>query len=240
MIRQRQTVTQFIDSVEENEFRDAGLFRLAIKESGSLFRYNLGPRSEGFVLCPVCGFSEPQVGSKADGKHKRLRVFSGARTCDKQPWKSISYGHEFQSYCLIARPTTVPASIESLAYAIQHGICRVIDVETYDIGVSWRWLGQKREDPLTEIILYDLTPGGAGFVKEALESWPDVLKASQTLCSECSCQTACYECLKTYSNQAYHDKLNRAKGKPGAPETLEVVRDRAAGGVKAASDPAVA
>ncbi len=209
LIRQRQTITQFIDSVDDSEFQDRAMFRLAMKENGRLFRYNLGPQGRGFVLCSTCGFSEPEISSKADRKHKRLRIFSGSPTCEKQTWKSICYGHEFQSYCLIARPTAHPPSVESLAYALQRGICRTLDVEAQDIGVSWRWLGQKNEQPRAEIVLYDLTPGGAGFVKQAMESWSEVLQESKKLCSVCGCEDACYDCLKTYSNQAYHEKLSR-------------------------------
>ena len=210
LVRQRQTVTQFIDSVDDADFKDSGFFRLAIKESGNLFRYNLGPQSRGFTLCQYCGHSEPQISLRAEKKHRRLRVFSGNRNCEKQPWHEISYGHKFQSYCLIARPAVAPPSVESLGYALQRGICKVLDIEAQDIGVSWRWLGQKNATPRAEFVLYDLTPGGAGFVKDALASWDEVIAASKMLCRACTCQNACYDCLKSYANQAYHEKLNRA------------------------------
>ncbi len=209
LVRQRQTVTQFIDAIEDSQFRDAGLFRIAMKVDGKLFRYNLGSQGQGFALCPSCGFSQPQINSRADKTHRRLRMFSQNRTCDKQVWRGISFGHEFQSYCLIARPLASPASVESLAYALQRGICKVLDVESYDIGVSWRWLGQKSSAPRAEIVLYDLTPGGAGFVEEAFNNWSDVIAASKAICEKCNCLAACYDCLKNYSNQAYHEKLNR-------------------------------
>ena len=43
LIRQRQTLTHFIDSIAESSFHDSGLFSIALKEDGTLFRYNLGP-----------------------------------------------------------------------------------------------------------------------------------------------------------------------------------------------------
>jgi hypothetical protein len=209
LLRQRQTVTQFIDAVEDPEFKDNGLFRLAMKEEGSLFRYNLGPQARGFSLCPTCGSSEPEISSRTERKHKRLRVFSGTASCGHPLWRQISYGHVFQSYCLIARPIAPPPSVESLAYALQRGICRVLDVESQDIGVSWRWLGQKISRPRPELIFFDLTPGGAGFVKQAMDAWASVVTQSAEICSQCTCEMACYDCLKTYSNQAYHEKLVR-------------------------------
>ena len=44
-----------------------------LKPDGTLFRYNLGPRNEGFVLCPTCGCSAPRREFKKGAKHQRLR-----------------------------------------------------------------------------------------------------------------------------------------------------------------------
>ena len=57
LIRQRQSITHFIDSVNDERFKDMGQFRVALEENGLLFRYNLGK------------------------KHKKLRVFSGTAYC---------------------------------------------------------------------------------------------------------------------------------------------------------------
>ena len=108
LIRQRQTLTHFIDSVEESSFREQGLFSIALKEDGTLFRYNLGPENKGFVLCSSCGYSEPQRGFKAGKKHKKLRILSGGADCTSSFWtRPLAYGHEFRSFCLIARPRSL-------------------------------------------------------------------------------------------------------------------------------------
>ena len=41
LVRQRQTIAHFIDTVEDSRFVEQGLFRLSLKENGKLFRYNL-------------------------------------------------------------------------------------------------------------------------------------------------------------------------------------------------------
>jgi hypothetical protein len=47
-------------------------------------------------------------------------------------------------------------SVESLSYALQKGVCHVLDLEPGDVGVSRRWLNQPGEsDAGVEIILYD-------------------------------------------------------------------------------------
>ncbi|MDQ3009904.1 MAG: DUF1998 domain-containing protein [Acidobacteriota bacterium] len=211
LIRQRQSLTHFIDSVADSDFQDFDLFQLALKESGKLFRYNLGPGNDGFILCPACGHSEPKRGFKAGKKHKRLRASSGSFECAETPWtKPLAYGHEFKSFCLIARPNASVLSIESLAFALRKGLCRMLEVESSDIGVSWRWLANRRQgDKKAEIILYDLTPGGAGFVQEGINNWSQVVEQARESCEKCDCEQACYDCLKDYSNQSYHDQLNR-------------------------------
>lgn len=210
LIRQRQSLTHFIDHIEESNFHNAGLFHLALKESGTLFRYNLGPKNEGFILCQNCGCSEPHSVYRHGKKHKKLRSFGSVTECpNDQLWVKLAYGHQFQSYCLIARPAQRPDSIESLAYALQRGLCLALDLETSDIGVSWRWRGNTRDESGCEIIFYDQTPGGAGFVKEAFGDWKKVTIAAIQVCKECNCEHACYDCLKSYSNQSQHQNLNR-------------------------------
>jgi ATP-dependent helicase YprA (DUF1998 family) len=214
LIRQRQSLTHFIDSVDEASLQDMGLFRIDLKEGGKLFRYNLGPQNKGFMLCKDCGCSEPMAGFKAGKKHKRLRPAQGTMDCSTElPWgtnKGVAYGHQFESFCLIARPNLINPPIESLAYALQKGLCRLLEVESADIGVSWRWLSNKRSGTSqAEVILYDHTPGGAGFVREGFENWQEVIAKALEICENCSCDIACYDCLKDYSNQSYHEILNR-------------------------------
>jgi hypothetical protein len=212
LIRQRQTLTHFIDSVEESNSQDAGLFTVALKETGALFRYNLGPENKGFMLCPSCGYSEPLRGFKVGKKHKRLRASSGTMDCvNDLPWtKPLAYGHQFQSFCLIARPTASTTSVESLAFALQKGLCQLLDIEPSDIGVSWRWMANRTAGGVrSEIILYDRTPGGAGFVRDGFDNWAQVVEQACKICDTCTCEKACYDCLKDYSNQSYHEQLNR-------------------------------
>lgn len=211
LVRQRQTVTHFIDHVEESSLQDHGLFQLALKETGTLFRYNLGPEHKGFMLCQDCGCSEPLRSYKAGKKHQRLRASSGERMCNnEQPWtKILAYGHRFQSCCLVARPVSMPVSVESLAYALQRALCTTLDIDAFDIGVSWRWLAGKNKLPACEIILFDHTPGGAGFVRDGFDNWDKVVAKAKELCEGHICERACYDCLKSYSNQTHHEKLDK-------------------------------
>jgi ATP-dependent helicase YprA (DUF1998 family) len=63
----------------------------------------------------------------------------------------------------------------------------------------------------SEIILYDRTPGGAGFVRDGLNNWAQVVEQAGKICGTCTCEKACYDCLKDYNNQSYHEKLDRRR-----------------------------
>lgn len=70
-------------------------------------------------------------------------------------------------------------------------------------------LANKADRAGIEIVLYDQTPGGAGFVKEAYENWDQVVKKTLVSCNACICEKSCYDCLKHYYNQSYHERLDR-------------------------------
>ena len=218
LLRQRQPLTHFTDRIEESQFAPHGLFTLALKKDGSLFRYNLGPRNEGFVLCPACGCSKPKREFRPGQQHKRLRPYARNMNCTNAnlygvAGLGVAYGHEFHSFCLIVRPLKQPESVESLMFSLQKGLCQVLELDTSDIGVSRRWLNKRTaENAGIEIVLYDRTPGGAGFVEEGMNRWDEVVAAARSLCETSpthQCEAACYDCLKDFGNQQHHDALDR-------------------------------
>lgn len=60
-------------------------------------------------------------------------------------------------------------------------------------------------------MLFDSVPGGAGHVKRVYEELTSVFEAAyQRVNSDCcGPETSCYECLRNYRNQPYHDELQR-------------------------------
>ena len=211
LIRQRQSITHFIDSVSDAEFKAIGDFQIATKEMGALFKYNLGAANQGFVLCPQCGFSDARQSVNWSASHLKLRAFSKDNKCANEHfWRqSIAYGHRFQSFCAIIRSDRPWQSVESAAFAIKRAMCAELDVDVFDIGVSWRRRSGAGKGAIPEIVLYDQAPGGSGFVKEALNIWPNVVVRVAADLRSCECERACYDCLKDYSNQAFHELLDR-------------------------------
>ena len=218
-VRQRPSLTHFIDVVRESDFEDYGLFKIALKDDGKLFRYNLGRKNEGFVVCDKCGFSVFKKNYKPSQNHDRLLNIGDTKECDNKnlmgKFKGLAFGHQFESFCLVVRPQekiTNPELSVSLAYALHKGLCRVLETETSDIGVSGRAVTNRQStnaDENTEFVFFDKTPGGAGFVKEAKANWNKIIAETLQICSCCNCEKACYNCLKDYYNQSVHDYLDR-------------------------------
>ena len=63
------------------------------------------------------------------------------------------------------------------------------------------------------MVLYDTVPGGggAGISQKIFEHMPEVAAAALERVQQCSCgiDTSCYQCLRSYSNQRYHEELRR-------------------------------
>ena len=74
-----------------------------------------------------------------------------------------------------------------------------------------RWLPIPVGDEMWQLFLYDPMPGGSGLLEQFIDEWSDVCDAAQNLLGSCpsACSTSCYDCLRTYYNQFYHDELNR-------------------------------
>lgn len=93
----------------------------------------------------------------------------------------------------------------SLTYALLAAAALVIDVPRNELDGLFRPLNNRS----TEIIIYDNVPGGAGYSKRIAERFSEVLEMAYKLTNKCDCDTSCYECLRTYSNQPFHNELDR-------------------------------
>ncbi|MGL5794887.1 MAG: DUF1998 domain-containing protein [Waterburya sp.] len=93
----------------------------------------------------------------------------------------------------------------SLTYALLAAASEVIDVPRTELD----GLFKPSYDQLAEIIIYDNVPGGAGYSRRIANKFPQILETAYKIASTCDCDTSCYDCLRTYSNQPFHNNLDR-------------------------------
>lgn len=206
------TEKQKAESMEETIYIGGKRIHKIYSPGGKLFVLNQGSNGGGLYVCPVCGYAVDPSTSKKIGIHKTKY----ARKCSNKNFINVSLGHEFFTDILkITLPRhlfRVPEDESgeqkdeylSVMYAILEGASQALGINRGDIS------GCVTGDE--EIVLFDDTPGGSGFVKRIYLHFEKVLRAARDKVSGgCGCteETSCYGCLRNYSNQFYHDNLSR-------------------------------
>lgn len=153
-------------------------------------------------VCPECGFT-----TEVDKIPKKGHNNKYGRNCPNKMLQRVSLGHQFSTDILkinlpdhlIEQPMS--GSLEnkdqylSVLYALLEGTSAALDINRSDIRgcVTGK----------CQIVLYDDTPGGSGFVKHVYENLEMVIaKAKEKVNGNCGCteETSCYGCLRNYGN----------------------------------------
>lgn len=177
---------------------------------GKLVVINAGPSLRGFRVCHYCGFAEPApegAGGRSEHNHPLT-----ARSCSGS-LSSYHLGHEFLTDVVEfeVRPaggTPSRGLWRSLVYALLEGASDVLGIRRADLDGTLRYY--ESGAPPT-IILFDNVPGGAGHVHRIAKHPRPVFEGALGRVSRdcCGPETSCYECLRNYYNQSFHDDLQR-------------------------------
>lgn len=171
-----------------------------------------GKKRQSFRICEKCGYGTYAIPKKAGEPHRD----SFGRACTGM-LKVYALGHQFETDIIqlkFEQKTTAPNKVwfaYALASAIVESAAEVLEVPASDISAT---VGPATEDNIPTIIVYDDVPGGAGLVAklEAPAILMEVLKTAKKRVSgicNCSEDTSCYGCLRSYRNQFMHEHLVR-------------------------------
>lgn len=184
---------------------------------GKLALVNPGPMRRGFRVCNWCGFAEPAPPPEArTRKNKKIEPHRNPRTgklCKGflQTWH---LGHEFITDVLELRFDGLLASNPSydlwwsVLFALLEGASQELGIRRDDLdGTIYRRPGT----PIPALVLFDNVPGGAGHVRRIRDELAPTFQAAHDRVARCECgeETSCYECLRNFRNQPYHDQLQR-------------------------------
>ncbi len=198
---------------DERTFQMAGgAVKVGTSKKGRLAVINQAGGSR-FLICESCGY-----GLIADGRKGRISHDTAyGREC-RGRFTIAALGHEFLSD--IARIRFEPAVSRgeefwySMLYAIIEGACTALDIERPEIDGCIQWGGPAGHD--TSLILFDSVPGGVGHVQRlgSADALSRTLGTALEKMASCECgdesaSGSCYSCLRNYSNQFCHDKLDR-------------------------------
>lgn len=206
---------------------------------GRLALVNSGTDGRGFRVCIHCGFAEPAPSALAlNGRGRRSlsrksESHNDPRTgkaCTSSYFNTCHLGHDFLTDVIELRFMTFEQLENdnlwrSLTYALLEGASRALAIRRDDIdGTIYRFDKERRP----AIILYDNVPGGAGHVKLIYQELETVLQSAFDHVNNdcCGPETSCYECLRTYRNQVYHDQLERGLARDFLQKCLVQVEEQ--------------
>ena len=189
---------------------------------GKLALVNAGPMGRGFRICTACGFAEP-VPDTPTGRRRRannarhhVNPRTGAQCTGMIHTHQL--GHEFITDVLELRFDGYMAAQSeqeqrlnlwwSVLFSLLEGASQALGIRRDDLDGT---LYRHRDSPAPALVLFDNVPGGAGHVHRIAEELPLTLRTALGRLDACECgeETSCYECLRNYRNQVYHDQLQR-------------------------------
>jgi ATP-dependent helicase YprA (DUF1998 family) len=176
---------------------------------GRITVLNRGPMGRGFRLCEWCGFGEPAPvsGRKTKGPASHSDIRRPGRQC-KGGLVHRQLGHEYLTDVTEIRLglSMEPAVARSTMYALLEGTA-TLSIARDDVDGTLHHVGH--ESPA--IILFDSVPGGAGHARRIADRLPELFRAALARVETCECgpETSCYNCLRNYRNQIFHDALSR-------------------------------
>lgn len=183
---------------------------LMYSPGGKLFVLNQGIMGRGLNVCATCGYTQNPTVTKKKLQHET----KFGKTCACKTLINVSLGHEFSTDIIkIVPQTKISQTGEgyegkdkslSVLFAILEGASKALEINRDDISGCL--------DEEGNIILFDNTAGGSGFVKQIFSGFEAVLEAAlEKVDGNCGCseETSCYGCLRNFNNQHFHDRLSR-------------------------------
>lgn len=185
-------------------------------------------KNRGFVYCLRCGRIEPK------GWHDENKSYLNNRASHPKPYPNhrdrptcagftqiISLGTKFISdvslfrfhlgddVSLMPGSTLTKVTLTTIAQALAISASDTLEIDRANVGAEYRaaQTDRGRNGAEVDVYLYDTTPGGAGFVKAAVEDPKTLLRQAIGLLDGCDCESSCYKCLRSYNNRFLHHCL---------------------------------
>jgi Lhr-like helicase len=221
-----------LDLEKHSNFYGIRNFDLTYRADGELLVVNRGQYDCGFAVCLRCGYADSEWNKRrATGldtlpsgfpSHAPLRDDDSRHTCRKKG-EQCPPVHRFQvlgarqvtdallaEFGFLGPDATNPALAQSLGYALLRGGCRVLGLDSREMGLLAVPTGNDGSE--WGVVLYDNVPGGAGHVQQLLQCPDDWLTEARGVlyvseAHQRRCDTACLECLLSFDTQNAYSRF---------------------------------
>ena len=194
--------------------------KVASRKKQHILLINPGPKNKGFLVCTKCGAAAPANGeefnkgilrpyrsTKPSCKHTPVHVNLGFNFTTDMMVMEFTLDHKYMNLSLENNPWKERAAC-TLAEAFRMVACKLLDIEFTEINAGYRFRHNPNADFL-DIFIYDSLSSGAGYATSLKNQVQILLEEVTHLLSDCSCESACFDCLKHYQNQRVHHLLDR-------------------------------
>ncbi len=197
--------------------------RMAVRPNQRIIMLNKGVDNKGFTVCCDCGAAMP-----GDDKSVLKNVmrpyhskFNRAR-CKHTDTINVNLGYDFITDMLVLefqldrtkldinaeKNSWLNRAGQSLAEALRLAVCKELDIDFMELVTGYR-IRQNPSGDYVDIYLYDSISSGAGYAVSMESQIHMLLAKTRELLDGCTCESACYKCLKHYRNQFVHRLLDR-------------------------------
>ena len=178
--------------------------------------------TSSFYICDNCGYGK----LFDDNKNDPTKIFPhkkpDGRTCSCNTLTRYAIGHEFQTDVVllkfVSENVVDPNKAWTILYALLEGLSKCLHIDRTELSGCLHWYRNETMGNLGNygFVLFDNTPGGAGYVRQLrdVSTFTSMLESALSIVDNCTCggeegDTACYGCLCNYYNQKQHDILQR-------------------------------
>lgn len=197
--------------------------RMAVRPNQRIIMLNKGNGSKGFTICCDCGAAMPGDDPVVlkDVFRPYYSKFNKTR-CKHSDTMNVNLGYDFVTDMLVLefaldkgqlntnpqKGSWLSRAGQSLAEALRLAACHELDIEFTELVTGYR-VRQNQSGDFVDIYLYDSLSSGAGYAVSIEPSIGTLLEKARETLENCTCGSACYNCLKHYRNQYIHSSLDR-------------------------------
>lgn len=211
------------DSDEIFAIRGCQNIRMASRTNQRIIMMNKGHENRGFMVCQDCGAAMPGEEPYVLNDIQRPYISKFARSrCRHANAINVNLGYDFVTDMLVLEFSIDDSRIDvrrkdnpwlnraaqSLAEALRLAASKYLDIEFTELVTGYR-LRTNPTGSYVDIYLYDSLSSGAGYAVGVANEIEELLRKVEELLKNCSCSSACHDCLKHYRNQFVHGLLDR-------------------------------
>ena len=157
-------------------------------------------KKPGFMVCKNCGYAERRDQVEEDHTHNNPSIYD---ECPNKFLYPFDLGHQYLT-------DVVEIQIQEISYDEALATLYALVAAAPSVGIIKSDLdGNLR--PNKAIVIYDKVPGGAGHVQRFVDELQEIMETALSIVSNCECSrdTSCYGCIRSFNNQHSHDSLAR-------------------------------